>query len=148
MVSRRYFAVCLAVIAAVMSIAGCAWAAEERVGGINPQAILFQHPKYEQTLKQIEVIANNKMNAADEAIKKAEGDDKKRELFQNVRQQIAEEEQKLMQPLFSDIDRAIRTVANQKKVTVVIDNTALFYGGVDLTDDVVQELKKQSLGGK
>lgn len=148
MTLRRFVSVFCVLIAAAMMMAGCAYAAEERVGGIHPQSVLFRHPNYEKTLKQIESIANNKMNVADEAIKKAEGDDKKRELFQNVRREIAEEEQKLMQPLFDDIERAIRTVATQKQITVVIDSASLFYGGIDITDDVVQELKKQSLSGK
>jgi outer membrane protein len=63
-----------------------------------------------------------------------------------MRREIAEEEQKLMQPLFKDIDLAVRTVATAKQVTVVVDKTALFYGGVDITDDVVQELKRPKSG--
>jgi outer membrane protein len=38
-------------------------------------------------------------------------------------------------------------VATAKKVTVVVDNTALFFGGVDITEDVVQELKRKSASG-
>jgi outer membrane protein len=51
-----------------------------------------------------------------------------------------------MQPLFNDIDQAVRVVATAKQVTVVVDKTALFYGGVDITDDVVQELKRPKNG--
>jgi outer membrane protein len=52
-----------------------------------------------------------------------------------------------MQSIFKDIDLAIRSVATAKKITVVVDKTALFYGGVDITDDVVQELKKTNASG-
>ncbi|MCD8391759.1 MAG: OmpH family outer membrane protein, partial [Cloacibacillus porcorum] len=51
--------------------------------------------------------------------------------------------QKLMEPLFKDINLAIRTVANQKKLTVVVDKEAVFYGGIDITDAVIAELKKK-----
>ena len=53
-----------------------------------------------------------------------------------------------MQPLFKDIDLAVRTVATAKKITVVVDKTAIFYGGTDITEDVIQELKKKGAGGK
>ncbi|MDR1650738.1 MAG: OmpH family outer membrane protein [Synergistaceae bacterium] len=143
--------VLLAAIAvfAGMSASTSAWAAaaEERVGAIDPQRVLFQHPKYEQTLNQIKNIADQKQVAAKGEIDKEPDNNKKAEIFQNMRRSIAEEEQKLMQPLFKEIDIAVRTVAAAKKITVVVDKTALFYGGQDITDDVVQELKKKNASG-
>lgn len=127
---------------------GAALAAEEKVGGIEPQKVLFQHPKYEQVLKQIKAIAEKKQNEAKAAIDKESDNNKKSQIFSNMRKDIAEEEQKLMQPLFKEIDIAVRTVANAKKITVVVDKTAIFYGGVDITEDVIQELKKKSAGSK
>ncbi|MDR3322347.1 MAG: OmpH family outer membrane protein [Synergistaceae bacterium] len=130
---------------AAVSVAAAA-EADEKVGGIDPQKVLFQHPKYEQTLEQIRSIANKKQDEAKEKIDKESDNAKKAEIFQNMRKEIAAEEQKLMQPLFSDIDQAVREVARKKQVTVVVDKTALFYGGVDITDDVVQELRRKSAG--
>lgn len=121
-----------------------AFAAEEKVGGIDPQKVLFQHPKYEQTLKQIKAVADKKQNDAKVAMDKETDNNKKAEIFQKMRREIADEEQKLMQPLFKDINLAVRAVAGAKKITVVVDKSALFYGGIDITDDVVQELKKKS----
>jgi outer membrane protein len=137
----------LAAFAAVFMCASAFAADEERVGGIDPQKVLFQHPKYEQTLKQIKSIADQKQNETKVAIDKEKDNNKKAELFQKMRREIAEEEQKLMQPLFKEIDMAVRTVAIAKKITVVVDKTALFYGGLDITEDVVQELKKKNASG-
>ena len=144
---RKGVGILLLAIAAGVLYTSVAMAAEERVGGIDPQRVLFQHPKYEQTLQQIKKIADDKQNVAKVAIDKETDNNKKAQIFQDMRREIAEEEQKLMQPLFRDIDLAVRAVANAKKVTVVVDKTALFYGGVDITDDVVQELKKKSASG-
>jgi outer membrane protein len=144
---RKFVGMMLFVVVACVSFASIAMAAEERVGGIDPQKVLFQHPKYEQTLQQIKNIADRKQNEAKVAIEKESDNNKKAQLFQDMRRAIAEEEQKLMQPLFRDIDLAVRAVASAKKVTVVVDKTALFYGGIDITDDVVQELKKKSASG-
>ena len=145
---KRYLLAGVLALVAVMWVCAAAFAAEEeKVGGIDPQKVLFQHPKYEQTLRQIKNIADKKQNEAKVAIDKESDDNKKAELFRKMRMEIAEEEQKLMQPLFKEIDLAVRTVATAKKITVVVDKTALFYGGIDITDDVVQELKKKSAGG-
>jgi outer membrane protein len=148
--SRRYVLIgLLALVAAMWAGAafGAQAAVEEKVGAIDPQRVLFQHPKYEQTINQIKSIADQKQNEAKLAIDKETDDNKKRNLFQEMRSTIAAEEQKLMSPLFKDIDLAVRTVAQAKKITIVVDKTSLFYGGIDITEDVVQELKKKSASG-
>lgn len=147
MMARRHICILAALIAFIL-IAPAAFAAEEKVGGIDPQKVLFQHPKYEQTVKQITDIAEARQKKAEADIANETDNGKKAQIFQTMRREIAEEEQKLMQPLFRDIDLAVRAVANSKQVTIVVDKSALFYGGIDITDDVVQELKKQSVGSK
>ena len=122
-------------------------AAEERVGKFDPQSVLFQHPKYELTQKQIRDIIDRKQNETKVAIDREPDDNKKAEIFRRMRMEVAEEEQKLMQPIFRDIQSAIETVAKAKKVTVVVDATAVFHGGMDITIDIVQELKRRSAGG-
>ncbi|GHV26658.1 HlpA protein [Synergistales bacterium] len=147
----KKFVVCLLAAVMLAAFGGAAFAAaasEEKVGEIDPQKILFQHPKYEQTLKQIKSIADKKQADAKTAIDKESDNNKKAELFQKMRSEVAAEEQKLMQPIFKDIDLAVRKVAGAKRITVVIDKGAVFFGGLDITDDVVQELKKESAGGK
>ncbi|MCL2684657.1 MAG: OmpH family outer membrane protein [Synergistaceae bacterium] len=145
---KRYLLMGVLALVVVAWVCSVAFAAEEeRVGGIDPQSVLFQHPKYEQTLRQIRNIADQKQNEAKIAIDREPDDNKKAELFRKMRMEIAEEEQKLMQPIFKEIDLAVRTVATAKKITVVVDKTALFYGGIDITADVVQELRKISAGG-
>jgi len=145
---KRFLLMGVLVLVAVMWMSVSAFAAEEeRVGGIDPQSVLFQHPKYEQILRQIRNIADQKQNEARVAIDREPDDEKKAELFRRMRMEIAEEEQKLMQPLFREIDMAVRTVAIAKRITVVVDKTAIFYGGIDITEDVVQELRKVSAGG-
>ncbi len=143
--SRSFWGILLGVMVLFVLTAGVALAAEETVGGVDPQKLLYQHPKYEQTMKQVQAIAEKMQSEAKVAIDAENDNNKKAEIFQNMRRKIAEEEQKLMRPLYDEIDRALRTVANAKGITVVVDKTALFYGGIDITDDVIQELKKTSV---
>ena len=82
---------------------------------------MFQHPKFEQTQKQIKAVMDKKQNEAKAAIDKEKDNNKKAQIFQAKRQEAAVEEKKLMDPLFKDIDMAIRSVCKAKAVTVVVD---------------------------
>lgn len=122
-------------------IAGTAFAAEV-IGCIEPQKIMFQHPKFEQVQKQVKDVLDKKQRELKAAIDQEPNEQKKSEIFNKMRQEAANEERKLMEPLFRDINLAIRTVANTKNITVVLDKSAIFYGGINITDDVIRELKK------
>lgn len=119
--------------------------AAEKIGVIEPQKILFQHPKFEQVTKRVQAVLDSKQNEAKSAIEKASDNKKKAEIYATKKQEAAVEEQKLMAPLFKEINLAIRTVAKAKGITVVLDKAQVFYGGVDLTEDVIQQLKKMNL---
>ena len=142
MVSRKTITVSIIAVAAAIFMAGSALAADV-IGTISTQKIMFQHPKFEQVQKQLKDISSTKQKEAQSAIDKETDDKKKAQIYQSKRQELAKEEQKLMEPLFKDINLAIRTVANQKKLTVVVDKEAVFFGGVDITDAVLTELKKK-----
>ena len=118
--------------------------AQEKIGVIDPQKVLFQHPKFEQAQKQIKTVVEKKQAEAKDAIDKTSDNNEKQRIFEAKRQEAAREEQKIMEPIFKDIDLAIRTVAKAKGVTIVLDKTQVFFGGADVTEDVIQELKKKN----
>ena len=132
----------LSVLFLSLFITGAAFA-QDVMGCVDPQRIMFQHPKFEQIQKQVRDVTNKKQEEAKAAIEKETDDKKKAQIFQNKRTEAANEERKLMEPLFKDINLAIRTVANTKKITVVVDKGAVFFGGTDITDDVIAQLKKK-----
>ena len=140
--SRKITVSLLAVLFLSLYIAGAAYA-QDVMGCVDPQRIMFQHPKFEQIQKQVRDVTNKKQEEAKVAIDKETDDKKKAQIFQNKRTEAANEERKLMEPLFKDINLAIRTVANAKKITVVVDKGAVFFGGTDITDDVIADLKKK-----
>ncbi|MBO8153607.1 OmpH family outer membrane protein [Thermovirga sp.] len=117
--------------------------AQEKIGVLDPQKVLFQHPKFAQVQKEIKAMMQKKQAEAKAAIEKATDDKEKQKIFSTKRQEAAMQEQKLMQPLFKDIDLAIRTVAKTKGITIVLDKAQVFFGGIDITEDVIQNLKKK-----
>jgi len=109
---------------------------------IDSQKIVFQHPKFESVTQQLKVISQTKENEMKAAVDKETDQNKKMEIYQTKRRELATEEQRLMEPLFKESQIAVRTVAKVKGITVVIEKSAVYFGGIDITDDVIQELKK------
>lgn len=143
MVLRKSILFSVLVACALALIGGAAFA-EEKIGVLDPQQVLLNHPKFQDAQKQIQQVVQSKQNEAKMAIDATSNKDEQAKIYRTKRQEAAAEEQKLMQPLFKDIDLAIRTVAKAKGLTIVLDKTQVFFGGMDITNDVIQELKKQS----
>ena len=138
---NRFVLVAVAVMLIIFASSSVLLAAE-KIGVIEPQKILFQHPKFESTRQKVESLVSVKENEAKSAIQAEADNNKKAEIYQSKRQEAAMEEQKLMAPLFQEIELAVRKVAKSKGITVVFDKAQVFYGGIDLTNDVIQELKR------
>jgi outer membrane protein len=138
---KKYLLVLLAGLLVTLAL-GSAALAQDTVGIIDPQKVLFQHPKFKQTQDQINAMMQKKEQEAKAAIEKEKDEKKKAQIYQQKRSEASQNEQKLMEPLFKDINVAIEKVAKGKKLSVVINKAAVFYGGVDITDDVIQALKK------
>ena len=120
--------------------------ANEKIGVIDSQKIIFQHPRFEAVTKQLQQISQKKENEMKMAVDKESDQNKKAQIFNTKRNEFAQEEAKLMQPIFQEAQVAVRTVARLKGVTVVIEQSAVYLGGIDITDDVIQELKKKAAG--
>ncbi|HCL79616.1 MAG TPA: HlpA protein [Synergistaceae bacterium] len=118
--------------------------ANEKIGVIDSQKIVFQHPKFEAVTKQLQTISKTKENEMKLAVDKEPDQNKKAEIFNMKRNELAQEEQRLMDPIFREAQLAVRTVAKVKGVTVVIEKASVYFGGLDITDDVIQELKKNA----
>lgn len=144
MVSMKKAVLFPVLVGFILSMAAGIALAEEKIGVLEPQKVLSQHPKMAQVSKQVQAIVQKKQAEAKSAIEKEKDNKKKEEIYKTKRNEAATEEKKLMAPLFKDIDLAIRSVAKAKGLTVVISKTRVFVGGVDITEDVIRELKKKA----
>ncbi len=142
MVSRKKLMLLAVLSVFSLAIASGVALAAEKIGVIEPQTVLSQHPKMAQVRKQIQEVLQKKQEEAKAAIAKEKDDKKKAEIYQTKQNEAAVEEQKLMAPILKDMDVAIRSVAKAKGLTLVIDVAQALMGGVDITHDVIAELKK------
>lgn len=138
----------LSVLGVVMFSATGAFAAAaagEKIAVIDSQRIITQHPSFEKVTGQLREISKTKENEARVAAEKEPNEAKKAQLVNAKRMELAKEEQRLMEPILKDADLAVRTIAKNKGFTVVLEKASVFFGGQDITDDVVQQIKKQAL---
>ena len=128
-------------ICSILLLASASFAAEDRIGFMDIQKVLSSHPKYEATQKQLDAFMQKKSNDAKAAIAKESDPKKKQEILDKARSESGMEEVRVMNPLTDEINKVVANVAKSKGVTVVVNKMLIYFGGVDLTDDIVKALK-------
>ncbi len=113
------------------------------VGIVDRSEILRNHPGLAKAQQQLTEIARKKENEAKAAADKETDTAKKAQAVQAKRMELAQEEQKLMAPIYRDCEQAVREVAVRKKLTLVLDKFVVLIGGEDITQDVIQQLAKK-----
>jgi outer membrane protein len=117
-------------------------AAEDKIGYIDSPRVLLAHPKYDELQKQLDGFITKKSDEARAAAEKEKDPDKRNEITEKARRESGEEQLRLMNPITEEINNVIEAVAKSKGITIVLNKVLIFYGGQDLTEAVVSELKK------
>ena len=130
------------VLLATMLLCTASFAAEDKVGFIDAQRALVAHPKYEQSQKQLNDFVQKRTDEAKELAEKEKDQNARMAIIESARWECGDEEMRIMNPITADINGVIEKVAKTKGVTVVLNKMLIYFGGVDLTDDVVKGLKE------
>ena len=157
-------------VAVFLLTCGAAYAADS-VGLVNSQKIMFQHPRFDEATKMLIFLSRAVEGSAvqiltgeqdperremimkystqvtefaqmDRAIALENDTEKKTRLWEDRQRKFSEFEAGLMGPILEECRQAIQAVMTLKKMTVAIELDAVYYGGTDITDEVVQQLKK------
>ncbi len=139
---KKFFRIVPLLAVVVFALAGAACAAE-KIGVADMQKVLVNHPRFKDVSKRIEAVYRAKEQELKTALDKVTDKKQGAQMIQGKRQEAAQEEIKLKEPIYKEIRAAVRTVAKNKGITVVLDIGAVMFGGQDITDDVVAELKKK-----
>lgn len=133
----------LIICALFLMMSGQGAFAAEKIGVIDPQKVLSQHPKFQQVQSQIKAMVQQKKQEAQKAIDKEKDNRKKAQIFEAKQLEAEQAQQKLMAPLISDINKSIRDVAKANGITIVLNKNLVFYGGTDITNSVIKKLKSK-----
>ena len=115
--------------------------AQGDIGIIDTQKILQAHPDIEGARQKMQLEEQKAKQDYEENAKNLP-DAEKEQYIQKLQQQLAKMEHETMGPIGTQIDVAIKKVAEEKGLTVVLDKGGVITGGTDITEDVVKEISK------
>ena len=127
---------------AVFAAAAAKAPAGDVIGVIDSQLIVSKHPSFEETAKQLQQMMRQKEAETRTAIDMEPDQAKKSQIMQTKRMEAAREEQRLMETIYKDCQEAVRVIAKQRNVTIVLEKASVYFGGEDITDYVVQQLSR------
>lgn len=140
---KKLSAILLAVFVLTFAVGAGVAAAADKVGCIDELYVLSQSDKFQKAQESLQKLSVTKTNAAKAAFDKETDEKKKAQIVQNVQLELREAENKAISPILSEINGVINKVAKSKGVTIVLNRRFVLYGGVDITEEVVKEIKRQ-----
>ena len=145
---RNFLVLSVTAFLFVLAAGGVANAAVDSVGVIDMYEVTNNHPKMNDAKAQLATISRQKETEAKAAADKESDPARKAQIVQAKRMELAREEQKIMDPIFRDCQQAVREVATNKKLTLVLNKSVVLIGGSDITQDVIQQLAKSNAASK
>ncbi|WP_019551870.1 OmpH family outer membrane protein [Propionispira raffinosivorans] len=116
-------------------------ASSSNVGIVDYRQVMSQHPDL--------AAANTEMQKEIDSAKtdfesKSAGmnDQEKAAYYQQTQQRLQNKEKELIEPIRTKIEEAIKSIADAKGLSVVLDKSNVVYGGQDITADVVKKITK------
>lgn len=109
------------------------------VGVVDFGLLFGQHPdtkKAEETLKAERAEAKTEFDSKAANL----SDKEKQDLGIQLGQRLEAREQELVAAILEKINAAVKAVADQKKLAIVVNKTSVIYGGQDITNDVGKKL--------
>lgn len=132
----------LAVASVASAAAKAPAAATDTVGVVDIDEVTNSHPGMADARQKMSDLSRQKENEARTAADKESDTARKAQVVQSKRMELVQEQQKLMEPIFRECQQAVREVAANKKLTLVLNKSVVLIGGVDITQDVIQRLQK------
>ncbi|ACL70516.1 OmpH family outer membrane protein [Halothermothrix orenii] len=115
--------------------------AEGKIAYVDVQAVFNEHPEKVKAEKELNQLAQSMQAELEEKAKNLP-ESEQQELVNEYQMKLTRQEQEMIHGLLVKIDKAIKIVAEQKKVRLVLDKKNVIYGGYDLTQDVIDYIKE------
>ncbi|MEN6568091.1 MAG: OmpH family outer membrane protein [Veillonellales bacterium] len=112
------------------------------VGYVDYLYLINHHPDTSSANEALKAERDQDKQQYDEK-SAALSDPDKQALAKQLNQQVEQKRQELLKPIAEKINAAIKEVADEKGLSIVISKNNVIYGGVDITADVLQKI-----GGK
>jgi outer membrane protein len=121
---------------------GVIHAAAASVGVVNYQLRIQQHPDMAQAQATYQTIVKQAQDDFNAKSKNMNAQDKQN-LFLTMEQGLLQKRQEMLGSIQEKVNAAVKAVADSKGITIVVDKSAVVYGGQDITDDVMKKIMSQ-----
>ena len=128
-------------LALTQSGSGIASAASSNVGVVDYRQIAQQSSQ----LQEIQSLMHKEVQDAQKEFEEKSAnmsDQEKNDYYQQTQQRLAQKNQELMEPFQKSIEDSVKSVAEAKGLSVVLEKSSVVYGGQDITQDVIKKLSK------
>src|SRR6056297_419827 len=116
--------------------------AQDKIAYVDIQEVFDIHPDKANAEKKLNELARSMQEGLEKKAKEL-SEEEQQEMLSEYQKKLSEEEQGLIQNILNDIDKAINTVAEEKKVKMVLEKKNVVYGGYNMTQDVINYIKNK-----
>ena len=120
-------------------LASAAGNPSSNIGVVNSNLVFQQHPDLAKLDQQMQGEVDQAKKDF-EAKSATMSDKEKQDYYGQTQQRLQLKQQELIAPIRDQIDATIKTVAESKGLTIVLDKSSVVYGGQDITDDVSKKI--------
>lgn len=111
------------------------------IGIVDYGKLIDQHPDADKADAALKA-ENEQARQEYESKATALNDQEKQQLGNQLSQRIEVKRRQLLGDIMDKVDVAVKAVADEKGLTVVVHKNAIVSGGVDITNDVLAKVKK------
>lgn len=121
--------------------ASAAPTSESSIGVVNYQILIRQSPEVAKMQAAMKTFIEETQKDFNEKSASMANDAEKKRYFDQCQERIQAKEKELMEPVLQGVEAQIKKVADKKGLKVVVEKTAVVFGGVDITDEVAKALQ-------
>ena len=114
--------------------------AKQQIGYVDMQKLFQNHPQKKASEVKLEGKAK-KLKEELEAKGQKMDKEERQQLLQKYQEQLNQQEQELINGVLADINQKIQKIAEEKGISVVLNKSAVIYGGYNLTAEVLEEIE-------
>ena len=128
------------IVAVALVSGGTASAASNSsIGTVDYQKVVTSSPSYQAYVDQMTVEeAKTKQDFDQNSTKMT--DKEKEAYFNQLKQRLQTKQQELLKGVLDKTNAIIKTVAEDKGLAAVLDKNQVYFGGTDITDDVLKKI--------
>lgn len=116
-------------------------ASSSNVGVIDYREVMSKHPDVNTLNTQMQqAVADAQKEFQEKSANMS--DQEKSDYYQQTQQRLQQKQQELFDPIQKSVEESVKSVAETKGLTVVLDKSSVVYGGQDITQDVEKKISK------